>query len=235
MSAQKSSHRTRPLHLAGSRDAAVKDAQKAKARAAGKLRDADAKKQRATDAYLDGTFDATELKAAKERIEQERTTAATELQKAEATISALTDPDPNTLAAVESLRDDLAGAAADPSKYRELVMKLYEGFTLIEGPKDTPDTDALVGVEPRPLKFRRLADGPAVDDEGMPTTAPLGVEAAAPDDEPMPTFTYRERTYYLLPILSDAIYDLYGPQATVGVGDLIDRKGLPWRYASGPE
>ena len=119
------------------------------------------------------------------RFEQDRLAAEQEATAATATIQAIENPDPDTVSAVERLRADLHSAAADPdalARYRQLVLKLFTGFELIQAPADAPEHI-----------------------EDFPSTPTFAYRQPA-----LRRGTEREHRYYLLPILRPDLAAIYG-------------------------
>jgi site-specific DNA recombinase len=179
---------------------AVKDAARAKSEAEKQIRIADDREAAAEMKWIDGKIDDDRWRELRARFDAEREQARTAAKTADATHTALSEPDGEAIAAVERLRTDIQAAATDaPSlpRYRALVVKLFERVEVIEADADAPETV-----------------------EDFPTT-PTFIYAARKPTQGRP----RKHRYYLLPVLRPELAMLYGgdPIEFVGAGDLIER------------
>lgn len=196
--------------LEAEQERATADARKARAEAERAAREASDRLEAAEVKWLDGKLTDERYGKLRDRLEGERAAAEREGVQATATIEALSDPDPDAFAAVERLRADLDGAAADAASlghYRQLIVKLFDSFELIQG-----DADAAEEVE------------------GFPTIPTFLYKQPSPRKG-----TTAEHRFVLLPNLRPDLAALYGsdPLVPAPVG-LIERNGLPCLYASGP-
>jgi DNA invertase Pin-like site-specific DNA recombinase len=183
--------------LDASRKHALRDATKAKAEAERVERQAENRRDKAREKWIDGKLADDEWKELQGRYDTESKQATDDVKRADATITALAEPDPQLLAAVERLRKDLDAAAKDAGslpQYRVLVEKLYEHAEILRVETAPPPTNG------------ELAEAQ---------------EAEYGDDPLAPTFTYRSCQYAVLPSLRPELADLYGVEPLVGGADAI--------------
>jgi DNA invertase Pin-like site-specific DNA recombinase len=176
--------------LESERARAVTDAKQTQAAAARARNQTEARRESAEEKWLDDKITDKRWAELQEKFFRELAAAEGEQTAAEATISALEQPDPEALAAVERLRADIAVAAEDGSmkRYSALVKRLYERVELVRGAQV----------------------------QAGPPTAIEAAQAAEYDDEPTICFEHKGRAYALVPILRPELAALYGCDPMVG-------------------
>jgi site-specific DNA recombinase len=125
--------------LAADQERAQAEAKGAKSAADRQRKQAEQRHESAKDKWLDGKINDEEWARLQARFEGEIAGAAADLAAAEATLTALASPDPESMAAVERLRADIAGIAEHGSvqDYGGLLRRLYERVELVAGAEVT--------------------------------------------------------------------------------------------------
>jgi DNA invertase Pin-like site-specific DNA recombinase len=184
--------------LDAERKRAVTDAKQAMSAAERAINQTQARTEAAEEKWLDGKITDKRWGELQQKFAVERAAAEGEAAAAEATLSALEQPDTAALEAVERLRADIAGVAKDGSMklYGELVKRLYERVELVGAPT------------------------PAAHE---PST--IDATQAAEYDEPLIEFEHKGYTYALVPILRHELAALYGSDPLVGAAAQLQQNG----------
>jgi site-specific DNA recombinase len=193
--------------LEAERRRAGTDAKQAKSAAERAIKQTQTRMEAAEEKWLDGKISDTRWDELQEKFAVERAAGEGDAAAAEATLSALEQPDTAALEAVERLRADIAGVAKDGSMklYGELVKRLYARVEVVRG--DTTQAAA----EPSAIE---------------------AAQAVEYGEEPLIEFEHQGSTYGLVPILRHELAALYGSDPLVGAAAQLQQNANNGR---GPE
>ncbi len=138
------------------------DARKAKSEAERTIAQADSRREAAELKWLDGKINDERWAELSDRFDSEREKAEADLRRAEATLSALAEPDDEAIAAVERLRADIAATVKDGGSlqlWHALLVKLYEHVEVVRAAEGLTEADLSASDDLSPMPTFTDADG----------------------------------------------------------------------------